>query len=388
MRTHPKSVQLYLGREVSLDGKSLLRVLQDLDFRAQYWRYDDAFVHAKLIGLESAEGHVLLYGSPNLSRAALLSRGTEPQGDFETASLIQDIQLEELTGTFRPPGLQVSQLDEASIEAIKFHMDDPVASWPIHLWSATMRRDRRIEITCDGELSNEMRLMYASGRLGLNGNVTQEAITNDRLPVIVWLADGTETKISNCVALADEVALQEVLRQRVAHDYRPAGLTQADLSAPLGQLLEWLNSQCIFDVADTNASHATSVRAESGDEDPEFYENFRRDQLKLEPRSLQYRQRLMSGFDNTDSILALLKAMLSRVPSSHVLRAVGTDQPDAGMETASRPRGPNVQLRAFNVLMRWCNAIDNPQLTLLDDAAPIQNFAYLTCALAEFSDEC
>jgi hypothetical protein len=159
-------------------------------------------------------------------------------------------------------------------------------------------------------------------------------------------------------------------------------MSQGDFDTPLGQLLEWLNGRCIFDIGDTAAARAATAAAEDEPDDPEFWDSFVREQIRLDNRVSQYQQRLFD-MDSVDGVLALLRGMLAQTPDHDGIRALGPKEESPGGGRKTGPTGPNVQLRAFNVLYRWCNALDDPRLRWVDAWAPARNFVHLAYALME-----
>jgi hypothetical protein len=78
--------------------------------------------------------------------------------------------------------------------------------------------------------------------------------------------------------------------------------------------------------------------------------------------------------------------MLERTPEHRTLRAIGASKDDDGTEP--RPGTPwtperRLQVRLFNVLERWCGALNDPRFAWIDLAAPSRNYSTLLIALAE-----
>jgi hypothetical protein len=96
---------------------------------------------------------------------------------------------------------------------------------------------------------------------------------------------------------------------------------------------------------------------------------------------------LPSGFPEADEVLGLLQIMLQRTPEQRRLRAIGQPLHDEDGESP-KPRTPwtperRLQVRLFNVLERWCGALNDPRFAWIDPAASSRNYSTLLVALAE-----
>ena len=382
----PKMVHVYFGEDVSVDGERLVKLLMESRLEANYWRYEDHFVHAKLVGMLGPDTGVLLSGSPNLSRPALLTRATERGGNTETATIVPGLSRNDLLSVFRPSGQTIQSIDEEAVNALKLRdADDAESSWQIALLDAKRRQDGKVAVRfMEDEPPRSLWLSHANGRLRISGSVTDDAILEQSIPLVVWLSSEEEAKLSNSVALEDEISLQRALREKssVSED-RPSGMSPGDFDTPLGAMLDRLNRECIFDIAETPAARAATAASEAEPDDPSFWDNFTRDLLQQDSRVYNYQRRF--GFDpeSMDGVLALLRGMLAQASEHQTIRAVGTAEQGPGGTRESRLTGPNVELRAFNVLHRWCDALDNEQLRWVDDFAPTINFVHLATALLE-----
>ena len=79
----PREVLCHLGDNASVDGEALMRALSPVR-RVYYLGPDpDAYVHAKLIAIVRGDDALVMSGSANLSRAAMLYAGSH--GNCETA---------------------------------------------------------------------------------------------------------------------------------------------------------------------------------------------------------------------------------------------------------------------------------------------------------------
>lgn len=386
----PSAVHVYFCKDASVDGESLLKVLAESRVESNYWLYEDHFVHAKLIGMLGSDAGVLLSGSPNLSRPALLTRATEHGGNTETATIVPGLSRNDLLSVFHPSGQAIQSIDEGSVSALRLQATgDAEESWQIALLDAKRRQDGRVAVRfIEEEPSRPLWLSHASGRLRITGSVTNDAILEQSIPLVVWLSSEDETKLSNSVALEDEISLARALRERSsASEDRLSGLSPGDFDTPLGALLDRLHRECILDISETPAARAATAASESEPDDPSFWDNFTSDLLKQDSRVYNYQRRF--GFDpeSMDGVLALLRAMLTQTPEHQVIRALGTPGQGQAEGRESRRTGPNVELRAFNVLHRWCDALDNERLRWVDDFAPAINFVHLATALLECLEE-
>src|ERR1035441_3662693 len=77
--------------------------------------------------------------------------------------------------------------------------------------------------------------------------------------------------------------------------------------------------------------------------------------------------------------------MLERAPSERGLHSVGQAALDVGQGEKGIPWTPErrLQVRLFNVLDRWCGALNDPRFLWIDASAPTRNFSALIAALYE-----
>jgi hypothetical protein len=206
---------------------------------------------------------------------------------------------------------------------------------------------------------------------------------------LAWLCDRDVAQLSNKTLVDDPATLRGWLQERTTAGERPRELDPLDINRPVGQLLQWLHEVCIFDIDETPASSRARRLAneETSDEDAGwgFLEELTKEELRLDPRVDHYRHAAAGGLPEDDEVLALLRIMLELTPVERGLRAVGppapesTEPPKPGTPWTAEQR---LRVRVFNVLERWCGALNDPRFAWIDPAAPVRNYSALLAALA------
>jgi hypothetical protein len=384
-RTEPKRITLYLGKGTSVRGDRLARLLNEHESRVVGWVPAD-FVHAKLIGIRTGSTGRVASGSANLSAPALLRAHTQPGANVEAEAVVS-VGPGEVAGYFDIPGLEMKDLLMDVVEGLVLVDPEPEGlTIPIHLLAATLEPDSRVIIRSEPAAHAE-RTALTDGRQSseIRDGVATSWDSADRT-ALVWLADGSGNALSNRVVLDDRRSLDAVLAASTHHREAPGDLDQADLEHPLGALLLELHRDALFDIDDTPA--ARRVAALQGSDpaaDAEFWERYLNDELQLDPRAAHYGHRRTAAPKPLDSPLDwLLSQMLDRVPEHGVLRLLGGEM----RHNPERPGAlwtPNqrLQVRAFNILQRWCRALTDPRARWFGDMAPVKHFALLLATLCE-----
>lgn len=389
--TEPADLTIYLPRGVSVDGSILAELVRGLSARTTLLEYvDHAFVHAKLIGVVSGDQGLLLSGSPNCSRSALMTSGSA--GNCEIAVRSQ-ASADAVRAAFRPPGWKTVELSLADLVGLTFDSKSEVVQvWPVQLHAAARLADDRIEVRFAGDGRQVPAVLrdHDGPSVPLAGSRTEQPVAGDRAVGAVWLADADGQCISNAVPVDHPKQLASWLAARTAAADRPRELRSDDLESGVGQLLERLNRECIFDIDDTpamaNADRAADASEGGEDEASGFWERYRADLLRLDDRVSRY-ERLLA-FDAArpwfadDDLYGLLGSMLHRTPDS-MLRLVGSAGAGDGQAGASHPPTPQLQVRVGNVLARWSRALDDRRFYWINPVAPVRNYVALLGAIRE-----
>jgi len=385
--TAPAEVYLYLGANVSVDGEALIGVIAATGRPVHLRTYrPNEFVHAKLVGVVRGDRGLLLAGSANMSRAALLGATAHRTGNAEAGVLIE-LPSDGLRALFVPEGLDVHVSDLSVLRDLVYESSPDGTSLPLLLHSATRLEDGRVALRYSGDMTGPLQLVGTGLACNVVDRTTIAPFGATDGPLLVHLEDETGKIVSNLVPVDDPRRLAAWLQTRTAQTADvPGGLDAAELDTPVGRLLRRLNDGDIFDVDETPAfARAQSVAQET--EDADFWQSLATKELRLDPRVRNYGH--VSGLGNGDTLegdlFALLRLMLDRVPQHqgpHLVDLdVGTNDGAARGQRWTPTR--RLQVRVFNVLERWCLALPDPRLRWLAPTAPVRNYCHLLTALVE-----
>lgn len=390
--TRPAEVHVYLGKDASVDGKRLATVLAEGGIRSHVWRFHPPrFTHAKLVGIVTGSSGVVLCGSANLSKAALAGSVADGWGNVEAGVLTPAVEPHALRSLFLPEGASLVKLAADELEAYHY-LGAPQSAdgaLPLRLRAAIRRDDGHIEVLFDGPFAEPLALLYAAERFPLDGGVTLTPLPVSDRTELVRLCDLSGDVLSNAVAVDETTELLRALRERSSQAERIAELGETDLATPVGAMLAALNAACQFDIDESHAAKSAHAASEEAEEDPEFWDNFVREQLALDPRTSKYRDFGGTAWEE-DDIFLLLQVMLARAPQLgdwRILggRTVGDEDHGPGEGEKWRPER-RLQLRVYHVLDRWCRAVRDPRLRWIDPSAPVRNFLHLLTALVQSAE--
>lgn len=387
--TAPKTLHLYLPDGVSVSGDRLSEVVSGAPGEIRLWAFhDSAFVHAKLIGIVAGHRGMLLSGSPNCSRAALLSSARH--GNCEVAILAPTTP-DVVRSAFVPPSWSLVERRHEDLLGLKLRSHTARAqSWPVTLSSASRLPEGRIEVRFEPMIGSNVAGLVAGGvTIPISDGRTDELVAGEAAVGIVWLCDVEGVRLSNAVPVDDPRQLASWLAERAPSGERPRELRLEDVTTGVGELLTRLNRQCIFDIDETpsiaGVLRGSDMREGNEDEASGFWERFQADQLRLDYRLARYERLLASDTSRPwyidDDVYGLLGAMLSRVPD-HALRLVGHGSGDERPEVHAPPR-PQLQVRVGNVLARWSKALDDRRFRWISPQVPVRNFVALLGAIGE-----
>lgn len=391
-RMRPRQLDIYVGARTSVDGAALARLLGESDARVSVRSFEPhEFVHAKLIGVVAGEMGRLLSGSANLSQAALIaSLASEPWANVEAGLLIDAVPTV-VRDAFTSSRLELCDASLDQVAELEFEAEEEGAQPPLLLRAAKLLDDGRVEVALDGALPTETMVTAGLAPQPLAGDRSEGRLALPDGGALVWLCDAVGSLLSNRVPLDEPARLRGWLEERTSGGDRPRELDATDYDTPVGRMLLYLHERCIFDIEETSA--ATRARRLANEDAAEtdgswdFLDELLKEELRYDPRVESYRRSLPTGLPEEDELLALLRIMLERTPEQRSLRPIGPAQHDEDGE-GPKPGTPwtperRLQVRLFNVLERWCGALNDPRFAWIDPAAPARNYFTLLAALAE-----
>jgi hypothetical protein len=387
-RLAPAMLHLYLPRAVSVHGPRLLALLGGTTCLVRLHGFDqEEFVHAKLIGTVSGRSGLLLSGSPNCSRPALLTAGAD--GNCEVA-VVARTDADTVRSAFLPPSWSVVELDRDALGDLRLRVQpSSAASCPVRLHRARGMGDGRIEVGYEGPgCAAVATLGMAGGVLPLVRDRTVDPAPADAAIGVVWLCDADGQRISNALPVDHPAALSDMLALRAVDAEKPKEFLPSDLSTEVGDLIRRLSQECVFDFdelpAATGRMGPAGGNEQAEDEASAFWERFQEDQLRQDYRAAKYGPlgawTGVPGGQIADELLAELRSMLDRTPETG-LKLLPLD--GDGKLRSSGPTHPQLQIRVGNVLMRWSRALADRRLLVLDPLSPVRNYVSLLGAIAE-----
>lgn len=383
-----RSLNIYLGAHTNVDGASLRRALETASCEVVVRHFTpEQFVHAKLIGVTAEDDSgVLLCGSPNLSRAALISTYADPgsYGNCEVAVLRRG-SAADVRAAFQPPETTLELADLDAVEALEYEADEtPAHAYSVRLLTAELTPDDHLRVRADAASVDGLALAWEGGTplaLTPDGR-TKDPLGEDDGPLIVWLVDEAGQVCSNRVVVDDPKALEEMLGERGGATDRPVEIADEDERADLVALLSWAHQHFIFDLDDTPAVRRANNAEEQQREqdDTGFWERYVREELMYDTRSQTYRP--LSGartLGSVDLLLREIEAMLKAAPHERRLRVVRDDTAtDDGEQTGHAwSFSARQRLRARNLIRRWARALADPRHVWVATDAPAVNYTAL-----------
>jgi hypothetical protein len=391
-RLRPRQLDVYVGAGTSVEGPALEQLLVESTAQVSVHSFDPhEFVHAKLIGIVAGETGRLLSGSANLSQAALTaSLADAPWANVEAGVLIE-ASPNTVRAAFASSRLELCDASLGQLAVLEFEADEEAPQPSLLLRAARLLDDGRVEVAVDGEAPEKPLVTAGLEARPLTGDRSEGPLALPEGGVLVWLCDAGGTLLSNRVPLDEPTRLRGWLEERTSSGDRPRELDTTDYDTPVGRMLLYLHERCIFDIEETSA--ATRARrlanedAAESDGSWDFLDDLLKEELRYDPRVEHYRRFALAGLPEEDEVLALLRTMLERTPEHRGLRAIGgVPEDDDGKEPKQgAPWTPErrLQVRLFNVLERWCGALNDPRFAWIDPASPARNYSTLLVALAE-----
>lgn len=384
-RTMPRRLRVYLGDHASVDGSALAGMLaRHPDAEALRW-LPATYVHAKLVAIVQGETARVTAGSANLSQVAFLAAATAPGSNIE-ANVVVDLAATDARSLFASSDRSLEVIRLSDLAQMRLAVMEPTLSFPYRLHSATREPDGRVRLRVDPDLARE--------RVLLTNGVSREPVAAGEAKawgaaedvVLVWLEDAAGDALSNRVALEERAALDRMLSARSHEREHPSGLDERDLGHPLGELLADLHRHAMFDIDDTPAARRIAELEGSSDQaDADFWDRYLQDELRLDPRQAHYAKASRAIAAPLESELSwLLSQMLARVPMHQQIHLLsGESRTAAEHEGQSWTPDQRLQVRAYNVLQRWSQALADPRSRWIEDLAPTLHYGALLGAMRE-----
>ncbi|MCX4695888.1 hypothetical protein [Streptomyces sp. NBC_01408] len=415
----PERVQVFVSPTTSVNGARLAERLTASGAQVLVSSYGpDAFVHAKLIGVECERRGWLLSGSANLSTGALWRRADE--GNTELA-VLAPAGPEQLGAVFTGPGVERTRQDLGTLTSLRFSSGADAEPLAVRLLSAAVRSDGRVLVRTEPPRGDGWALSDLTERQPLAALPDGTALTSGPLAGrLVEVVDHDGRPLSDRLIADDPVRLEAALTATTASTgpAPPAELDEAVRDSFLGRRLLRLNQTLIFDANDVLApggpggtgetrepggdGHTTGTGADS------VWDRLKREELGRDPRAGTYERMLgRRSFTGPEPFLLLLDALRLRTPAA-AAEPSGAPVPPSGsllerllvrngaLETEPEGEDPaggrtahswtlkqRIRVRARNLLHRWATALADARLAWIDPLAPVVNFAALTQTLAE-----
>lgn len=314
-RFRPRTLQLLLTRDTSVDGERLAEVLAAAAPGATCHKLEvrDApttYVHAKWIHLVTADREIVLSGSANLSYSALLASAVD--GNVELGIV-----------TVRPRGgfndlyapLTLSEIDSPTDLGVTYDSNPDEVDDPTEVALSWSRLDGNVLTLVFDRLDGEVTLTLTSGGATLDvARVDRDAVTLTAVlspdgaarvaaggPVHVILGGA---HILDCVTWPYQlVTLKGRLERSANREVLATTGTIPDDEAELLQLLRELDGTLIFDTVTAwrVASAGAAADARDDDENSLRWEDLDWDRIRRDPRYGAYRPGATQGIlDRTD----------------------------------------------------------------------------------------
>jgi hypothetical protein len=385
----PSEVLCHLGENASVDGEALMRALSPVRRVSYLGPNPDAYVHAKLIAIVRGDEALVMSGSANLSRAAMLHAGSH--GNCETAVRGRATAAQAHDAfNGRLDWVPLSQSDLAAFKYAKPAEAESASG--LRLTAAAFRDEPILEIQGTGEWPNgaAIRLLQpVPGAIDLNGTPSGSAGWSVRIDLpqsvdpslstaVVAVADGEWA--SNCIPVDHPRTLNAMLGARKAvpspADDLPGGTDDPTLEALVSWLRQGTNFSGLDALDSLSRGRAARVGAlEEGEDD------FVPDELELQVqrrRASRWQTRRAVGLDDLLTAIGLLGA---EIPAAHRLRLVNLPDHDGPAVPMDHEPTPNLRARLKNALQKMCSAATDVRLFERDPTTSAHNIVTLVEAL-------
>ena len=392
----PGRVCLFLGGATQVRGDQLVDRLVDSGAEVGVFGYEPTeFVHAKLVGVVSGDRGWLLSGSANLSQAAL-THSAQEHGNIELAVLAQ-LTPGEVRSAFVPAGMSVAERDLDALRELTFESEpETTLSSLCRLVSARALPDGRIEVSSVPPADPSWLLEDLTERQSLIIDSSGVVLTEGPLPGrLVQLVDPAGEVVSNRAVVDDPEALAAILlapTERGRTGGPPPGLTQGDLSRPLGRLLRWLHENLPMDVSERAGGGSGGSDGQHDPSNDDLWDRLEREQLARDPRAHIYARiwrRTAKAAAGAEPIIALLEQLRDRLPAEQTPRGSPLrllikppDPVPSGTPTHKWSPSTRIRVRTRNLLLRWARAQTDHHLVWVNPLAPAGNLAIMAWAFA------
>jgi hypothetical protein len=400
-RLRPHSIEVSIAEGAHVDGPKLYRVLERAGAPAKVLRIEpDSFVHGKLYAAVVGDQGLILAGSPNCSRSALLRAASK--GNVEAGVIVLGTAAD-ARALFVAPGTTREEMGLEAIQKLTYSISPTGAAWQYRLLRAEIHDDGGVSVAFTPTLGAPVSLQAVGGSqilpfdmTGMDevpsfGTVqmakTTQALTEDFS--LVELVDSAGKAVSNRVALDDLARLQVALHPRELRAASERELDDPELDRDVLEILNELRSRCSFDVPTAKARRADEAALDTSTGDASFWEN-------LGPITPKARKptgsRRFHGRLDEEGIFAQLRAMLLQAPYVPTLRVISqheetreraddpeADEPDRPARSWSDQQRRRVRIR--HLLMRWFRSVGNADMRSLDPEVCIANYVEMLRAL-------
>lgn len=395
--TRPRQLEVYLGHNASVDGAQLVTALaaSGAQVRTHAYTTDRAapYVHAKVIAAITGTQARVLAGSANLSGPALLGAASVGGHANVEAGVLRDVEASVATSLIRgEPRLALAELPLDAVATLSLMEMSDLSGLPIRLDAATRESDGMIVVASVPPPRDGDRLTDGRSVADIQGG-RSAPLAHDDATQFVWLLNAADEVVSNRVPVDELAALARALTAQDATDSdRPRELDPIDRDHPVARILIELHQGAVFDVADTpaqtrvDAGRGGEAGGEAGEGDA-FWDRYFEEELGRDPRARRYGPNGLGMPDSEypDEFGALLLQMLQRAPAPNELRLLdGTSvtREQAEVEGHRWTMTQRLRVRAFNVLMRWSSAVNDPRVRWFGAYAPVRHYLALLGALA------
>lgn len=390
----PKRITCLLADQTSVDGHLLRSVLEGSGAAVQYLRpQPNTYVHAKLLTAIAGEDALLLSGSANLSRAALMFSGQF--ANCEVAILTRapaDVARSTLRGRLAWQAVLPAELDAYSYNPLT---DAALPAGFVRLFAARSDEEpARLTLRGRGRLpagGAQVRLLRVAGSvdIGIPSNPDEEWSFSAVLPsefdadlpslAQIW-AGGIA--ISNIVPVDNPRALTAMLGSRRAAEAPGDDLPGDGPNPAMSEFVAWLRRSTDFSILGglgVGGIHQPGQRRNVED-DPELVA----DDLELTIHKRRGTRWQHGPGVRVDELLAALALLGAQIPRHLRPRIYATSDPDIEPTPPPPPTGPptpQLSRRLGNALEKMCNAATDRRLYERDPDGSIKNVVALVEAL-------
>jgi hypothetical protein len=389
-KLRPRRVEVRLGRGSSVDGKELRKTLeQDGSDFSLFRPIPDAYVHAKLIAVVTGDDAVIMSGSANFSKVALLRAGKSANCEVAViARTSADFARAAVRGR-----LGWQEFPASELAGFMYRKDETTSpALAVHLTQARVVEDPpTVTAAGKGRLPGDsyLRLSRSIGPVDLTLPVSLQGLSDWEvtitiptevdvgLPAIAVVMSGQEP-VSNYLVVDDPTALAAMLGARRPVDSPTDGLPAEGADSTMGQFVSWLRASTDFSgLAGLEGSGLVHQPGYKG-ADPEDSEEPIPDDLELTIHKRRGQRWRANAGGRLDDLLAALSLLGARIPQSRGLHVIN---PDDGQHPPPpvplTPTTPKISLRLGNALEKMCRGAVDRRLFDRDPDTALKNIVSL-----------